>query len=273
MGPPVRLLSSVSPSEIVQYRTLRRSQEQILQGIFVADGEKVVRRLLNSSVAIVSFLLTREWYEKLLNTEPRFQECRSDAFLADRALLQQIVGYRLHQGIMAIGKVPDQVSLMALLQRRSAPFRIVALDGLMNSENVGVIVRNSAGLGVDGILVGETSSSPYLRRAVRNSMGAVFSLPVLHVENLATTLRALRDAGTRVIAAHGRATTGILDIDFRGNICIVFGNEESGVSPDVLGASSVHVAIPMHGQVDSLNVASAAAVFLYEADRQRRSGR
>jgi tRNA G18 (ribose-2'-O)-methylase SpoU len=267
MLPRPHHITSLNLPDLAPYRTLRRPQDHIGQGIFVAEGEKVVRRLLNSQLEIVSFLLTQEWFEILSTAEPRFAYSASKAFIAEESLLNEIVGYRLHQGIMAIGNVPAEPPLLELVREGAL---IVALDGLMNSENVGVLVRNCAGFGVTAILVGETSSSPYLRRAVRNSMGAVFHLPVVHCSNLVESLRQLQSAGTTVVAAMPRGKTHIAEVDLRKTICVVFGNEESGITDQVARLCDLQVAIPMGNQMDSLNVASASAVFLYEGNRQRR---
>jgi tRNA G18 (ribose-2'-O)-methylase SpoU len=147
------------------------------------------------------------------------------------------------------------------------------LDGLTNSENLGVLVRNCAAFGVQALLVGETSSSPYLRRAVRNSMGTVFKLPVVHCANLVDTLSVLRDREQfHILAAHPHAEQNILaETDFANSCCIVLGSEGEGISPTVLAACDAASMIPMQSGVDSLNVASASAVFLYEIFRQRTS--
>ncbi len=261
------LLTSLDDPAVQPYRTLRRPQDHILQGIFVAEGEKVVRRLLGSSLEILSFLLTNEWLETLVAEEPRFADCKAKVFTASREILQGIVGYRMHQGIMAVARVPPDSELSAIPGDRH-PSLLVALDGLMNAENVGVVVRNCAGFGVDMILVGETSSSPYMRRSVRNSMGTVFQIPVLHSIDLPSDLKRLKDLGIRVVGAHLAGPTPLSKADLSGRVCIVLGNEESGLSDSVRETCDILVAIPMHNQTDSLNVASAAAVFLYEASRQ-----
>jgi tRNA G18 (ribose-2'-O)-methylase SpoU len=121
------------------------------------------------------------------------------------------------------------------------------------------------------MLVGETSSSPYLRRAVRNSMGTIFRLPVVQLTNLADAIRDMRSScGIHVIAAHPHTERKTLhEASFAGDCCVVFGSEGGGVSERVLAACDEAVAIPMKDGVDSLNVASASAVFLYEIQRQR----
>jgi len=268
----VYVVEALDDKELQPYRTLRRPLEHFQQRIFVAEGEKVVRRLLDSSLEVVSLLMTPQWYETLSRTsnlETVTSSHSTKIYLADKHLLESIVGYNLHQGIMAIGKVPRERTLEEILASVKKPYLLVALDGLVNAENVGVVVRNCAAFGVDAILVGETSSSPYLRRAVRNSMGTVFQLPVVHLEHLADTLRELRQHDVRILGTTPKATVMLQQTNLRGNICIVFGNEGEGISRNILTLCSKFVAIPMRTGTDSLNVASASAVVLYEANRQR----
>jgi tRNA G18 (ribose-2'-O)-methylase SpoU len=237
--------------------------------MFVAEGEKVVRRLLKSTLAVNSVLMTPEWFEAF---KPLLESrVAMEVYIAPKNQLETIVGFPLHQGIMALGRVPSERSLSEMLTASPRPLFLVAIDGLTNAENIGVLVRNCAAFGVQAIIVGETSSSPYLRRAVRNSMGAVFQLPVIHVENLAETIRALRlKNDTFVLAAHPGGTVQLgSPLRLNGNCCIVFGSEGEGISAPVLNSCDSSFSIPMKNGVDSLNVGSASAVFLYEVSRQR----
>ncbi|HUL44342.1 MAG TPA: RNA methyltransferase [Bacteroidota bacterium] len=265
--------------ELQPYRTLRRHADHINAGIFVAEGEKVVRRLMESGLPLISFLMTREWSDALF-PEHRIHSGEIagnepiPVYIAEKRLVESIVGYNLHQGIMAVGKVPAPVSPAEMVCTLRQPFLLVALDRLVNAENVGLIVRNCAAFGVDGVLVGESSSSPYLRRAVRNSMGTVFSLPVAATENLAASLLRLhQEYSTRIVAAHPRGNSTIYSCRFSGNVCIVLGNEGEGISERILHVANDLVGIPMMKSIDSLNVASASAVFLFEARRQREAGK
>lgn len=266
------LIDSLDVPSLEPYRTLRRPLDHQKRGIFVAEGAGVVRRLLESSLDIVSFLLTPEWlheFEDLIRRRPTTPQ----VYVADKLLLEQIVGFPLHQGAMAVARVPVPVAAEDLVARSSGRLLLVALDGMTNAENVGLVVRNCAAFGVHGIIVGETSSSPYLRRAVRNSMGTVFRVPVISSGDLAQTLRDLaRRFAVQTIAAHPGARHFTLD-GFRAgpSCCIVFGSEGLGISQAVLDACAVQVAIPMANGVDSLNVASATAVFLYAMTRSRKN--
>lgn len=253
------------------YRTLRRPVDHFQKGIFVAEGAKVVRRLLQSDFTILSMLLTPEWLERLRKEDSLAEAIRGELFIADKTLLQQIVGFNVHQGIMAVGCLPEQRPLEQSAPGLPTPHLLVALDGLAQAENVGVIVRNCAAFHVDALLVSSTSSSPYLRRAVRNSMGTVFGLRVIHVERLPEALMWLKaHCGTVIFSATPAGEISIINADFAGNSCIVLGNEESGVSPEILSLSDHRVAIPIRQATDSINVASASAVCLYEASKQRR---
>ena len=252
------------------YRTLRRPVEHHRQGIFVAEGSRVVERLLHSKLEVLSVLATPQWLEFFRSTLESLSPA-PEVFVGERSLLETIVGFHLHQGIMAVGRIPRPAALNEILSGAERPYLLVGVDGLTNAENLGVLVRNCAAFGVQALIVGETSSSPYLRRAVRNSMGSVFSLPVVHVNQLPSTLAELRQHhAVRIIAAHPGAPHHTLPhSSLRADCCIVFGSEGEGISSDVLAVCDDTVAIRMHNNVDSLNVASASAVFLHEARRMR----
>lgn len=266
----VQRIDNLDLPELAPYRTMKRPVEHREKGIFVAEGEKVARRLLESDFTVESVLLPEKWladFTPLLERRPE----HLPVYLVDKKhVLEELVGFSMFQGVMAVGKIPAAVSLETLLDRCASPRLLVAVDGLTNAENLGVLVRNSVAFGAQILLVGKTCTSPYLRRAVRNSMGAIFQLPVIEQLNLTETFHTLRQRGVRCIAAHphtsGRTLT---QADFSGDCCIVFGSEGYGISPAVLKACDDAVAIRMPPTVDSLNVSSAAAVFFYEANRQR----
>lgn len=273
--PRVQKVSVLDLPELAPYRTLRRAAEHAARGIFVAEGDKVVRRLLESDFGVVSVLLPESRvpeFEPLLRARP---EKEIPVFaVTKKSVLEELVGFEMFQGVLAVGKIPAVVTLGRTLAASPAPKFFAAVDGLTSAENIGLLVRNCAAFGVQALIVGETSSSPFLRRAVRNSMGAIFQLPVVELKSegrtLPDTLRELRARGVRCIAAHPHTEKRFLSqADFTADCCVVFGSEGNGLSPEVLAACDEAVAVPMANGVDSLNVGAAAAVFLYEAARQR----
>ena len=269
----VHRIATLELPELAPYRTLKRPAEHLAQGVFVAEGGRVVHRLLASSFAVRSVLLPEH---RLAEYEPALR-ARAEQVpvyaVTERRVLEGLIGFEMFQGVLAVAKIPPPRPLAELLARGASPRLFAAADGLTNAENVGVLVRNCLAFGVAGLFVGETCASPYLRRAVRNSIGTIFQLPVVETENLARTLGELRARGVRCIAAHPQTDQRELSqADFARDCCIVFGSEGPGISAPVLAACDEAVAIAMPPTVDSLNVASAAAVFLYEAQRQRRAG-
>jgi tRNA G18 (ribose-2'-O)-methylase SpoU len=295
----VKQIESFDSPELQPYRTMRRSFEQQQQGIFVAEGEKVVRRLLESRFIVESVVLPEKWLEDfrpLLEARPE----EIPVYLADKKLLETLVGFSMFQGLLAVGRIPAPARLEDILPASKSPRLFVAIEGLTNAENLGALVRNCAAFNVQALIVGETSGSPFLRRAVRNSMGTIFQMTVVETASLVQTLQELRTHGIRCLAAHPDAEswhadagpaspappqllsaparseskpdvkhTTILQADFSGDCCILFGSEGYGISATALAACDQSVAIPMPATVDSLNVGAAAAVFLYEVNRQR----
>lgn len=264
-------ITSLEDPALAPYRTLKRYPEHRREGFFVAEGEKVVRRLLESPLEVVSVVLPHRWqpeFEPLLARRPETIRL----YVGAKELLEQLVGFVLYQGVMAIARVPEPRTLESVVASRPPEPLLLAVEEVSNADNIGTLVRTTAAMGGTGFLVGETSSSPFLRRAVRSSMGAVFRLPVVELEDLRASLIWLGEQGVRCVAAHPHADHRVLSsVDLTGPVCIVLGSEGEGISPGILKACTLSVAIPMANEVDSLNVAAAGAAFLYEAARQRRA--
>ena len=266
----VQKISSLELPELAPYRTLKRSAAHAKLGIFVVEGDKVLDRLLESDFTVVSVLIIEE---RLAEYEPRLRarpEKDIAVFVCSKPMLAELAGFEIYQGVLGIAKTPPPLKLEQILASGLRPRLLVAMDGLSNAENVGTLMRNCVAFGVSALISGETCCNPFLRRTVRNSMGALFKLPVLESTNLVQTLRELRAQGVRCVAAHPHTDKKVLSqASFTGDCCVVFGSEGHGISQEVLAACDEAVVIPMANEVDSLNVSAAAAVFLYEVNRQR----
>jgi len=264
-------VQSLDAPELALYRTLRRVEEHERAGVLVAANHKVIKRLLASRFTVVSALLTPAWLEKL---EPllRARSEEISVYLADPPLLESITGYKLHQGALAVAKIPPIPDLDTLLKNSPRPLLLAAVEGIAFAENLGAVVRNCAAFGAHFLIVGESCGSPFQRRAVAGSMGTIFEQPVLCVDNLVATLTNLRASGVRCLAAHPRpGATKLPHASLRSDCCLVFGAEGPGLTPAALAACDETVEIPMPAHMNSLNVAVATGVFLYEATRQRGS--
>ena len=255
--------------ELLPYRTMRSHAAQQAQGIFVAEGEKVVHRLLESRLEVVSVLLPDHWaaaYADLLAGRPE----DFTVYTAPKQVLETLTGFSMYQGLLAVARIPASIPLEAAIARAPKPKLFVAVENVSSAQNLGGLMRNCVAFGAQTLIVGESCCSPYLRRAVRSSMGTVFKLPIVEPECLLKSIPFVQASGLRVIAAHPHTDRKWLpQAQFAEDCMLVFGSEGQGISPPILAACDESVAIPMQNDVDSLNVGAAGAVFLYEVFRQR----
>jgi len=271
-------IDSLDRPELEPYRTLRERSKNWGRGTYlVAEGEKAVLALLESTLRVVSLLTTERRLEKIrpILSEERFEE--TTVYLAPAALFREIVGFPLHQEILAIAETPPDPELRRIAENAPSGSIHVALEGISDAENMGMILRNCAGFGTRAVITGPRSCSPYLRRSVRVSLGAVFNLTVHRAADLHETLAELKERhGWHLIGTsprrgsndmHGWAERGLPPL------CLVVGSEASGLSERALSLCPDLFTIPMEKGTDSLNVANALAVALYEARRTASRGR
>lgn len=266
----VNKIDSIEIPELAIFRTLKQQLDHRRDGLFVAEGHFVVERLLKTSLRVRSVLFNQLWLETFRNELENRPEM-IDVFIGEKAELSRITGYELHQFIMACAEIPRAKTIDEVVASCKSPLLLVALDGLTSADNVGLVLRNCAAFGVHALIAGETSADPWLRRAVRKSMGNVFTVPVIYTESLVKTIKKLRsENGIEVFGAQiTNDSVPLYTVSLKSSCCIVMGNEGSGITPEVLNACSKPVYIPMKEGVDSLNVSSAAAIILSEAVRQR----
>lgn len=177
-----------------------------------------------------------------------------------------------HQGVAAtISPITyhDAMELIpSLAEGEKAPF-LLLLDHITDVRNFGAIVRTAECAGADAVIIPDHGSAAVSDDAVKTSSGALLRVPVCREQNLKTVLNLARQCGLQVVAATEKGATGYLEVDYRKPTLLVMGAEETGISPELLKLCDVRAKLPILGQVQSLNVSVAAAVFMYEALRQR----
>jgi len=161
---------------------------------------------------------------------------------------------------------PVPAVFKAMMDRESA--LVVVLDGVQDPGNVGTIVRSAAACGAAAVILGRGTADLYNAKTLRATMGALFHVPVMEAD-LAELLPQAQERGVAVVGTSLQAERSCYECDFRRGVWFVFGNEGSGLSPAVSSRVSEQVIIPMTGHAESLNVAMAATVLLFEAQRQR----
>ena len=218
-------ITSLDLPELAPYHTMRRSVEHEAQGIFVAEGEKVVRRLLESRLKSCPCCCPKNIWTPFARCSTRARKI-SPSISRKENCSRRSSALRFIKACSPSEKFRRPWRWANLLANSPKPRLLVALDELSNAENLGAIARNAVAFGVQALIAGETCSSPFLRRAVRNSMGTIFQLPVLELKenaegspiekipdgsrgrsppNFGAELRDLRTRGVRCIAAHPHA--------------------------------------------------------------------
>ncbi len=179
-----------------------------------------------------------------------------------------------HQGIVAVTSPITFASLEDVvekaLEKTEAPLFII-LDQISDVRNFGAIIRTAECTGVDAIIVQKKGGAPITGDTVKTSAGAIFNLPICKVDHIKDAIFYLQSSGITTVAATEKTETTIYDIDFKKPVAIIMGSEGKGVSKSVLNLVDEKAALPLLGEINSLNVSVACGAFLYEIVRQRRS--
>jgi tRNA G18 (ribose-2'-O)-methylase SpoU len=235
---------------------LRRVKEPA-EGLFIAEGEKVIRRALAAGYPLRSLLLEEKWLEGLADV---VAGADVPVYLAAREVLDAATGYAVHRGALA---AMSRTALPAAAGLVAGASRLAVLEDVNDHTNIGAIFRAAAGLGLDAVLLTPRCADPLYRRAVKVSMGAVFALPYARLDSWTSGLGLLRDAGfTTVALAPGEESLTLAELaeQRRPRLALLLGAEGSGLRPATIADADLTVRIPMARGVDSLNVAAAAGV-------------
>ncbi|MEU5695736.1 RNA methyltransferase [Actinosynnema sp. NPDC020468] len=225
------------------------------RGLVIAEGVVVVERLLASPYPVRALLGVRRRVEALGDLD-------APAYVTSAEVMAEVVGFHLNRGVLAAA---DRAPRPALADLLAGARRVAVLEGVGDHENLGSIFRNAAALGVDGVLLGPGCSDPLYRRSVRVSMGHVLRVPFTTLEDWPRDLDVVRDNGFTTVAMTPRADArNLADAGLRGaKVALLLGSEGPGLTDEAIAAADVAVKIPMAAGVDSLNVATAAAVAFY----------
>lgn len=253
----VRLADYVRLREV----NLRRLLEEE-HGLFIAEGDKVIRRAADAGYEPRSFLLAPRWLDSLSDVLERWPE--APVYVVSEALAEQVTGFHVHRGALASYKRRPALPLSELLSAGTR--RIAVFDDIVDHTNVGAGFRAAAAMGVDLVLVTPTCADPLYRRSIKVSMGTVFQVPWTRLTSWPGDLETLRKQG--FVAAALALTDDAITLDDLAarhdeRLALIFGTEGHGLKPHVLEKADLAVRIPMAGGVDSLNVASSAAVAFY----------
>ena len=258
-------ITDAADARLRDYRDLRdvqlRTRLETDHGLFLAEGEKVVRRAAEAGFEARSFLMAPRWLDGLA---PVLEASAAPCYVVPESMAEEVTGFHVHRGALASYHRRPLPSVAEVLDGART---VVVLEDVVDHTNVGAALRNAAGLGADGVLLAPRCADPLYRRAVKVAMGTVFSLPWTRLPDWYDALPSLRAAGFTTVAM--ALTDDAVDVADAvagiDRLALVLGGEGHGLSARWLETADRHAVIPMTGGVDSLNIAAAAAVACYVA--------
>lgn len=240
---------------------LKKNKERREQGAFVIEGRKMFEEVLEREGQLVKAYFSEHYFEENYRRQtPDFPyEILSDSVLAT---VSETV---TPQGVLAIVKMPEY----HLEQMLAKDATLLLLEDVRDPGNLGTMLRTAEAAGVSGVILSREAVDVYNPKVIRSTMGAIFRVPFLYVDDFEHTLKQLKLEHVRLLAAHLKGTKTFDQADYSGRVGILIGNEANGLSNAVADLAEEKVLIPMAGEVESLNAAVAAALLMYEAARKR----
>lgn len=265
-------INDINEKELKVYTSLTESQLKTDSGLFIAESVKVIDVALDKGLIPVSFLMEERQIQGI--GKELIKRCPdTPVYTASRQVLKEITGFELTRGVLCAMKRPETISIDDVL---SGAKRIAVLERLSDSVNVGAIFRSAAALGFDGVLLFHNCSEPLNRRTVRVSMGSVFLVPwsIFPKKEFPLPKNAveyLKQKGFTTAAMALKDDTISIDNPILKNsekLALFLGAEGDGLSGDTINNCDYTVKIPMYHEVDSLNVAAAAAVSFWQLGKR-----
>jgi tRNA G18 (ribose-2'-O)-methylase SpoU len=260
---PTVSITDASDDRVRTYRNLKDVAQRV-NGCFIAESELVLDRILDSDLEVVSVFVTDQRYGRLasrLESRPHLA-----VYTTAPPVLDAVVGFPMHRGVLALVRRPVLPSPDVLLGSVS---RVVVLEDVVDPDNVGSIFRHAAAFGADAVLLSTHAGDPLYRKAVRTSMGRVLDVRYARVGIHDDLLDVLRRNGLTSLAFTPKGTTDLRDFAALGlqRIAALFGAEAPGLRDSTIEGADWSVRIPIDPAIDSLNVATSAAIAMYELFR------
>ena len=243
---------------------MSKSSERRRSGTYVIEGIRMFKEAPFSYMRMA--VLSETFCDANRDISERLDDSKIPYEILSDELFDYISGTVTPQGIMAVMD-SCQAQLDDMLSVRE-PF-IILLEATQDPGNLGTILRTAEAAGVTGVIMGSGSADITSPKVVRSTMGAVFRIPYLTTEDFCGTVSRLKDRGVRIVATSPAATKSLFEAELSGAVGILVGNEAAGLSKEVMSLADDRVVIPMTGNTESLNAASAATLCMYEVFRRR----
>ena len=258
----------IDDPRLALYRGIGDAELMREHGLFVAEGRLVVRRVLEDRRFRVRSCLLNEAARAALGDALAHLTPDVPVFVRDTSHFEGLTGFHIHRGCLALVERPAP---LALADAVAGARTVVVLEGVTDADNVGSIFRNAAALGGDAVVLSPACCDPLYRKAIRTSMGAVLHVPFARAAEWPQALDALRQDGFVLAALTPDASAEALDAFVartrQARVAWLAGTEGAGLTREAEARADVRVRVPMRPGVDSLNVATAVGIGLYERGR------
>lgn len=247
--------------QVVQWQN--KAKERKKDGIFLAEGIKMFEEAPLDSIVEV---FISESLEQKADAFYKKKLLRIGYEVVSDEVFAKMSDTQTPQGILTILKRPEY-NLDLLLKQENPLF--VILENLQDPGNLGTIVRTGEGAGITGVIMSAGTVDIFNPKTIRATMGSIYRVPFLYVEDMADTIQKLHKHGVHTYAAHLAGKTYYRDVSLKEPTAFLIGNEGNGLTKETADMAESYIKIPMEGQVESLNAAVATALLMYEAHRQR----
>lgn len=260
------MITSTSNSQIKNLIQLQKKGKlRTSQNAFVIEGVKMFEESLEGGLVIKAYVSDIFYSEKILNVPNYFNTFPYE--IVQDSVLKEASDTLTPQGIMAIVHKPNH-RIESILEETN--LHLMLLEDLRDPGNLGTIIRTAEGAGVTGVILSKESVDMYNPKVIRSTMGAIYRMPFVYVDNFIEVLQELKEKQISIYAAHLEGEKNYDEIIYGNRIAIMIGNEANGISEKAKMVASELIRIPMQGKVESLNAAIAGGILMYEVFRQQR---
>ena len=252
-------------------RQVRAVRDGKVDELIYVEGLRLCEEALRSRLVIEAVIVSEELLrkERVAGVIDELSQAAKRFGSVSEKLLESVSYTKTPQGIIVLAERPESSESRLAAELDASPL-LVVLHQINNPVNVGAILRTSEAAGAAGVITTKNTSDPFSPKSLRGAMGSAFRLPIWSGPSYTETIDWCRHRGIATICADVEATTAYTEIDWRGPSALILGPESTGLTAEELALANQRVSIPMKGMAESLNVAVAAGVLLFEASRQRR---
>lgn len=260
----MQVISSKENEVIKNIRKLKEKKYRDIENSYVIEGIKLIKEAIAENANIKQIIMCEDYTDNVeLDKDTLFEIAKYNLIYVTRNIINLITDVKTPQGIIAVIEKSNNIEQIDYSQDI-----IVALDGVQDPGNLGTILRTADSANLKQIILSKNCADPYNPKVVRSTMGGIFRINIIEVEDLENSLKQMQKNNFKVMVTSLDTEKSVYDVDYSKKV-IVIGNEANGVSKEVQDMADEKVIIPMLGKTESLNASVAAGIMIYEYVRRK----